>query len=153
SIDNSHTAIGSGLSTAINRIRDLKSKSKIAILMTDGKNNAGTIDPLTAAEAAQALKVKVYTIGVGLRGMAPMPVYMGGQKFYQQQPVDIDEDTLQKIAQMTGGKYYRADNAAKFQSIYAEIDRMEKTEAEIKKFAHHRELFAYAIAPGFLILL
>jgi Ca-activated chloride channel family protein len=152
-IENSRTAVGSALSTAVNRVRDLKSKSKIVILMTDGQNNSGTIAPLTAAEAAQALKIKVYTIGVGMRGMAPMPVYMGGRKYYQQQPVDIDEDTLQKIAQMTGGKYYRADNAEKFASIYAEIDQLEKTEAEVKKYSHHRELFAYAIAPGFLFLL
>jgi Ca-activated chloride channel homolog len=153
SIDNSRTAIGSALSTAINRVRDLKSKSKIVILMTDGQNNSGNVAPLTAAEAAKALNIKVYTIGVGMRGMAPMPVYMGGRKYYQQQPVDIDEDTLGKIAQMTTGKYYRADNAEKFASIYAEIDKLEKTEAEIKKYSHHRELFAYAIAPGFLILL
>lgn len=152
-IDNSHTAIGSALSTAINRVRDLKSKSKIVILMTDGQNNAGSIDPLTAAEAAKALNIKVYTIGVGMRGMAPMPRYIGGHKYYQQQPVDIDEDTLQKIAQMTTGKYYRADNAEKFASIYDEIDKLEKTEAEVKKYSHHRELFAYAIGPGMLVLL
>lgn len=151
-IDNSRTAVGSALSTAVNRVRDLKSKSKIVILMTDGQNNSGNIAPLDAAEAAQALGVKVYTIGVGVRGMAPMPVYMGGQKFYQQQQVDIDEDTLQKIAQLTGGKYYRADNAAKFQSIYAEIDRLEKTEAEVKKFTHHRELFPWVVAPGLLLI-
>src|SRR2546426_7626706 len=121
-IDESRTAIGSGLSTAINRLRELKSKSKIVILMTDGQNNAGKVAPLTVAEAAQALGVKVYTIGVGMRGMAPMPVYFGGRKVgYHQEPVDIDEDTLEKIAQKTGGKYYRADNAKKFQQIYTEI--------------------------------
>src|SRR5437764_7745537 len=94
SIDESQTAIGSALSTALNRLRDVKSKSKIVILMTDGQNNAGKVAPLTVAEAAQALRVKTYTIGVGMRGQAPMPVYMGGRKVgYQQQPVDIDEDT------------------------------------------------------------
>lgn len=153
-IDNSHTAIGSGLSTALNRVRDLKSKSKIVILMTDGQNNTGKIPPLTAAEAARALKVKVYTIGVGTRGLAPMPMYIGGRKVgYQNQPVDIDEDTLQKIADETGGKYYRADNARKFESIYTEIDQLEKTEADIKKYAHYRELFAWALVPGFGLLL
>ncbi len=152
-IDDSHTAIGSALSTALNRVRDLKSKSKIVILMTDGQNNAGKIAPLTAAEAAQALKVKVYTIGVGMRGMAPMPIYMGSRKYYQQQPVDIDEGTLQKIADMTGGKYYRADNSERFQAIYAEIDKLEKTEAEMKKFAQYDELFAWAITPGLGFLL
>ncbi len=153
-IDPSQTAIGSALSTAINRLRELKSKSKIVILMTDGQNNAGKVAPLTVAEAAQALGVKVYTIGVGMRGMAPMPVYFGGRKVgYRQEPVDIDEDTLEKIAQMTGGKYYRADNAKKFQQIYAEIDKLEKSEAEIKKFTHHDELFAWVISPGLGLVL
>ncbi len=153
-IDPNQTAIGSALSTAINRLRELKSKSKIVILMTDGQNNAGKVAPLTVAEAAQALGVKVYTIGVGMRGMAPMPVYFGGRKVgYHQEPVDIDEDTLQKIAQMTSGKYYRADNAKKFQQIYAEIDKLEKSEAEIKKFAHHDELFAWVISPGLGLVL
>ncbi len=147
-IDDSHTAIGSALSTAINRVRDLKSKSKIVILMTDGQNNAGNIAPLTAAEAAQALKIKVYTIGVGTQGVAPMPVYIGGRKYYQQQPVDIDEDTLKKIASLTHGKYYRADNARTFASIYDEIDKLEKTEAEVKKYAHHNELFGWFIISG-----
>ncbi|MGO8675228.1 MAG: VWA domain-containing protein [Limisphaerales bacterium] len=154
-IDDSSTAIGSALSTGINRLREQQSKSKIVILMTDGQNNAGKIAPLTAAEAAKALKVRVYTIGVGMRGMAPMPVY---DRFHRKigtrpEPVDIDEDTLQSIARMTGGKYYRADNAQKFQAIYAEIDQLEKTEADIKKYAHHKELFAWMITPGLGLLL
>lgn len=148
-----NTAIGSALATAVNRVRDVKSKSKIVILMTDGQNNAGKIAPLTAAEAARALGAKVYTIGVGTRGTAPMPVYMFGQKMYQQMPVDIDEDTLQKIADMTGGKYYRADNAEKFQSIYAEIDKLEKSAADVKKFAQHRELFPWFVSLGLALLL
>jgi len=153
-IDDSRTAIGSALSAAINRLRELKSKSKIVILMTDGQNNAGKVPPLTVAEAAQKLGVKVYTIGVGMRGMAPMPVFWGGRKVgYRQEPVDIDEDTLQKIANMTGGKYYRADNSQHFQAIYGEIDKLEKTEAEVKKFSHHDELFALAITPGLALLL
>jgi Ca-activated chloride channel family protein len=153
-IDENHTAIGSALSTAINRLRELKSKSKIVILMTDGKNNAGNVAPLTAAEAAQALGVKVYTIGVGTRGMAPMPVFFGGRRMGERmEPVDIDEDTLQKMADRTGGKYYRADNPARFQAIYAEIDKLEKTEKEVKKFAQHRELFALVITPGLGLLL
>jgi Ca-activated chloride channel family protein len=153
-IDENRTAIGSALGTAVNRLRELKSKSKIVILMTDGQNNSGKIAPLTAAEAAQALKVKVYTIGVGMRGMAPMPVFFGGQRIGERmEPVDIDEETLQKIANLTGGKYYRADNTAHFQAIYAEIDKLEKTEKEIKKFAQHRELFAWAITPGLGLIL
>ncbi len=153
-IDENHTAIGSALSTAINRLREIKSKSKIVILMTDGQNNAGKIAPLTAAEAAQALGVKVYTIGVGRRGMAPMPQFFGGRRVgTQMQPVDIDEDTLQKISEKTGGKYYRADNTARFQAIYAEIDKLEKTEKDVKKYARHRELFPWMITPGVGLLL
>ena len=153
-IDENRTAIGSALSTAVNRLREVKSKSKIVILMTDGQNNSGKIEPRIAAEAAEALAVKVYTIGVGTRGMAPMPVIIGGQRVgTRPEPVDIDEDTLQKIADRTGGKYYRADNAAHFQAIYAEIDKLEKTEKEVKKFAQHRELFAWAITPGLGLLL
>jgi Ca-activated chloride channel family protein len=153
-IDESQTAIGSAISTAINRLRELKSKSKIIILMTDGQNNAGKVAPLTVAEAAKALKVKVYAIGVGTRGTAPVPVFFNGRKVgYRQQPVDIDEDTLTKIAGMTAGKYYRADNSERFQAIYSEIDRLERSEAEIKKFTQHRELFAWLIAPGLGLVL
>lgn len=148
-IDGSQTAIGSGLGTAINRLRDLKSKSKIVILMTDGQNNSGKLAPLTVAEAAQSLGVKVYTIGVGMRGQAPMPTRdMFGRKVYQMVPVDIDEDTLQKISDMTGGKYYRADNAERFQQIYAEIDKLEKSEAVVKKYTEFNELFAWFLLAG-----
>jgi len=146
------TAIGSGLTAGVNRLRDLKAKSKIVILMTDGQSNAGKIPPLTAAEAAQALGVKVYTIGIGTRGPAPMPVSVFGQKRYQMVPVDIDEETLTKIAEQTGGKYYRADNAERFEKIYAEIDKLEKTESEVHKFTQHEELAAWFMAPGLLLL-
>ena len=155
-IENNRTAIGSALSTAINRLRELKSKSKIVILMTDGQNNAGKVAPLTVAEAAKTLGVKVYTIGVGTRGEAPMPAGRNPfthQMVYRMMPVDIDEDTLQKIADMTTGKYYRADNSQRFQAIYAEIDKLERTEAEVKKFAHHDELFTWVITPGLGLLL
>jgi Ca-activated chloride channel family protein len=153
-IEGNQTAIGSGLSTAINRLRELQSKSKIVILMTDGVNNAGKVAPLIVAEAAQALAIKVYTIGVGMRGQAPMPTRdFFGRKVYQMVPVDIDEDTLQKIAQMTGGKYYRADNAEKFQAIYAEIDALEKSEADVKKFARHKELFRIFAGIGLGLIL
>src|ERR1019366_3145169 len=131
SINQNQTAIGDALGTAVNRLRDLKSKSKIVILMTDGQNNAGKLNPLLAADAAATLGAKVYTVGIGVRGMAPMPgVDMFGRKVYQMIPVDVDEDTLQKIADKTGGKYYRADNAEKFRQIYAEIDKLEKTRPE-----------------------
>jgi Ca-activated chloride channel homolog len=154
-IDENRTAVGSALSTAVNRLREVQSKSKIVILMTDGQNNSGKIEPLQAAEAAEALKVKVYTIGVGMRGNAPMPAGRNpftGETMYQLTPVDIDENTLQKIADMTGGKYYRADNAERFQAIYAEIDKLEKTEKEIHKYAQHRELFGWVILPGLTLL-
>jgi len=150
------TAVGSALSTALNRLRDLKAKSKIVILMTDGQNNAGKVAPLTAAEIAQTLGVKVYTIGVGTRGEAPVPAGRNpftGQMMYQSQQVDIDEDTLTEIAKRTGGKYYRADNTEKFQAIYAEIDKLEKTEAEVKKYAQHTELFAWLVSAGLSLLL
>ena len=150
------TAIGSGLTAGLNRLSELKSKSKIVILMTDGQNNAGKIQPLTAAEAAQAMGVKVYTIGIGTRGTAPMPVGRNpftGQVVYRDIPVDIDEETLTKIADKTGGKYYRADNAERFQKIYAEIDKLEKTEAEVKKFTHFRERFQIILALGVALLM
>ena len=153
-IDGSHTAIGSGMSTAINRLRDLQSKSKIVILMTDGQNNSGKLAPLTVAEAAQTLGIKVYTIGIGMRGQAPMPGRdMFGRKFYQMMPVDVDEDTLQKIADMTGGKYYRADNTERFQQIYAEIDKLEKSEAVVKKYTEFQELFVWFVSAGLTLLL
>lgn len=154
--DNRSTAIGSALTTALNRLRDLKSKSKIVILMTDGENNAGKVPPLTAAEAAQALGIKVYTIGVGTRGIARMftgQVDFSGKKIYERIPVDVDEDTLRKIAEMTKGKYYRADSSDTLEKIYADIDRLEKTDAEVKKFSQYRELFPWAILPGMFALL
>ncbi len=153
-IDQNATAIGDGLATAVNRLKDLKAKSKIVILMTDGQNNSGKLDPLVAAEAAAALGVKVYTIGIGEHGTAPMPVFVGGQKVgYQNVPVDVDEDTLQKIADITGGKYYRADNAEKFRQIYTEIDKLEKTEATINKYTEFKELFPWLIWGGLAVLM
>ena len=153
-IDENSTAIGDGLGTAVNRLRDLKAKSKIVILMTDGQNNSGKLEPLVAADAAAAMKVKVYTVGIGMRGKAPMPGRdMFGRKVYQMIPVDIDEDTLQKIADRTGGRYYRADNAEKFRQIYAEIDKLEKTEATLNKYTEYKELFPWFVAGGLGLLL
>jgi Ca-activated chloride channel homolog len=156
SINQNQTAIGDALGTAVNRLRDLKSKSKIVILMTDGQNNAGKIQPLMAADAARALGIKVYTIGIGEQGTAPMPVGRNpftGQMTYQNIPVDVDEETLQKIADATGGKYYRADNAEKFQQIYAEIDKLEKTEATVSKYTEFKELFPWFVWAGLALLL
>ncbi len=154
SINQNQTAIGDGLGTAVNRLRDLKSKSKIIILMTDGVNNAGKLNPLLAADAAAALGAKVYTVGIGVQGTAPMPeIDMFGRKGYRDMPVEIDEVTLQKIADTTGGKYYRADNAERFQEIYAEIDKLEKTEATINKYTEFKELFPWLVAGGLALLL
>jgi Ca-activated chloride channel family protein len=139
------TAIGSGLATAVNRLRELKSKSKIVILMTDGKNNAGNIAPLAAAEAARTIGVKVYTIGLGNADEVRNLGY--GAELLP------DEETLQQIAAKTGGKYYRADNTERFQAIYNEIDKLEKTEADVKKFTEYRELFGWLLSPGLGLVL
>jgi len=148
------TAIGSGLSAALNRLRDINSKSKIVILMTDGQNNAGKVPPLTAADAAETLGVKVYTIGVGTRGTAPMPqIDPFGRKVDVMVRVDIDEDTLQEIADKTGGKYYRADNSEALRNIYNEIDQLEKTTVEVKKYQRYRELFEWPALGGMVVLL
>ncbi len=155
-IDANATAIGSALMTALNRIKDLKDKSKIVILMTDGVNNSGKISPLTAADAAQALKVKVYTIGIGKQGTAPYPTGrrdLFGRMVYQNLAVDIDEETLTKIAQQTSGKYYRADTADTLRRIYADIDRLETTEVEVKKYQHYDELFGQVAIGGLAVLL
>jgi Ca-activated chloride channel family protein len=147
------TAIGSGLSAALNRLRETKSKSKIVILMTDGVNNAGKVMPLTAAEAAQTLGIKVYTIGVGTRGVARVP---GRDAFgnirYFQQKVDIDEETLTEMAKRTGGKYYRADNTDAMRKIYEEIDKFERTEMEVKKFQRYKEIFKWFVLAGLSLL-
>jgi len=154
SINSDATAIGDALTTAVNRLRDLKAKSKIIILATDGQNNSGKVEPLLAAEAAAALGIKIYTVGIGEQGQAPMPGRdMFGRKTYQMVPVDVDEGTLQKIADKTGGKYYRADNAEKFQKIYDEIDKLEKTEAVVNKYTEYKELFPWLVAAGLSLLL
>jgi Ca-activated chloride channel family protein len=152
-IDETSTAIGSALMAALNRLKDLKDKSKIIILMTDGQNNSGKIPPLTAADAARALGVKVYTIGIGIRGKAPYPVGMDqfGVKHYRDMDVDIDEDTLTKIAQETNGKYYRADSADTLRHIYDEIDRLEKSEVVFDKYQHYDELFGQVAVAGLAV--
>lgn len=130
------TAIGDGLATAINRIKDGKAKSKSIILLTDGSNNTGIVAPLTAAEIAQKLGIKVYTIGIGTIGEALFPVGVNyyGEIEYQKLPVVIDENTLTQIAEKTGGKYFRASNKNMLKDIFTEIDKLEKTELDIRKF-------------------
>jgi Ca-activated chloride channel family protein len=147
------TAIGSGLATSVNRLRDQPSKSKIVVLLTDGQNNAGKVLPATAAEAAKAMGVKVYTIAAGAEGEAPMPVKdQFGRKQIVMAKVDVDEETLKNIAAETGGKFFRATDTDSLKSIYREIDRMEKTTHTVKKFEQYRELFAFAVIPALMSL-
>ncbi len=135
------TSIGMGLATAVDRLRQSKGKSKVIILMTDGVNNTGLIDPLTALEIAKAFKIKVYTIGVGTTGQAivPVPTPLGVQK--QLQPVQIDEPLLKKIATETGGRYYRATGNKALDKVYQEIDKLEKTKIDVTSYKHYAELF------------
>lgn len=136
------TAIGNGLATAINRLRESEASSKVVILLTDGVNNCGQIAPLTAAEIAQTLGIKVYTVGVGTDGMAPYPaVDMWGNTVYQKMKVDIDESTLREIASMTGGEYFRATDERKLSEIYDRINRLERTKIETTEYTLYHELF------------
>ncbi|MDG1393480.1 MAG: VWA domain-containing protein [Flavobacteriaceae bacterium] len=136
------TAIGMGLATAVNRIKDSKAKSKIIILLTDGVNNAGFIDPQTASELAVEYGVKTYTIGLGTNGMALSPIAIRNGVFqYGRTQVEIDEKLLKEIAEVTGGKYFRATNNRKLKEIYKEIDALEKTEVEEFKFYNYEEKF------------
>lgn len=136
------TAIGMGLATSVDRLRDSKAKSKVIILLTDGVNNTGLIDPVTALEIAKLYKIRVYTIGVGTQGMAPYPVPLpGGGVQMQNMKVQIDETLLRKIASETGGNYFRATNNSSLADIYKQIDTMEKTKVEITAFKRYTELF------------
>ncbi len=147
------TAIGSAIGSGVNHLRDLKSKSRLLILLTDGMNNAGSVPPLIAAEAAETLGIKVYTIGAGTRGEAPMPMTdpFGRRKLVRVK-VDIDEDTLTKVAEKTGAVYFRATDTASLAKIYDEINSMETTTKTIKKFENYRELFPFLLAAALLLL-
>ncbi len=147
------TAIGSAIASSVNRLATSKTKSKVVILLTDGVNNAGTISPLVAAEAARALKVKIYTIGVGTKGLVPYPfkdVY--GRTVYQNIPIEIDEDVLKRIADMTGGKYYLASDTETLRKIYDDINRLEKSNIEHLGYREYSELFYYFLMPGLIVL-
>lgn len=135
------TAIGTALATSLNRLRESQAKSKVIILLTDGQNNRGEIDPVTAAQAAEALGVKIYTVGVGSQGYAPYPVETVFGKRYQQVPVNIDEDMMKQIATQTGGQYFRATDEKKLARIYDEIDRLEKTEVNVEEYRRVAEVF------------
>lgn len=150
------TAIGMGLSTSVNRLKDSKAQSKVIILMTDGENNAGFIDPKIASELALEFGIKTYTIGVGTNGMALSPVAVNANKsfVYDNVKVTIDEDLLKEIAQVTGGKYFRATNNKKLKEIYNEIDKLEKTEVEEFKYTNYEEKYRPLILfAGALLLL
>ena len=137
------TAIGMGLATSVNRLKDSKALSKVIILLTDGVNNSGTIDPKLASELAVEYGIKTYTIGIGSNGMAlsPIGIKSNGQFQYGNQKVEIDEDLLKQIANATGGQYFRATNNQKLEAIYEEINKLEKTEVEEFKFYNYKELF------------
>jgi len=147
------TAIGSAIASGVNRLRDQNAKSKIVILLTDGMNNTGKIPPLTSAEAAEALGIKVYTIGAGSRGEVPVPVTdQFGNRQLVTARVDIDEDTLKKVARMTGAHYYRATDTDSLGRIYNEINKLETTTRKIKKFEHRNEVFPWVAIPALLFL-
>lgn len=149
------TAIGLGMATAVDRLRNSKAKSKVVILLTDGVNNAGEIDPLTAARVAQAFKIRFYTIGVGTRGQALYPVQdpLFGKR-YVPMPVEIDEASLTRIAEMTDGKYFRATDRRSLENVFTEIDQLEKTKIEVKQFTRYKELFVtwLAVALGLVFV-
>ena len=149
-------AIGDGIATAINRIKDGKAKSKSIILLTDGTNNSGVVAPLTAAEIAQKEGIRIYTIGLGTRGTAETPYAQGfgGELLYKPMPVTIDEESLKKVAQMTGGKYFRATDNDVLTSIFNEIDKLEKTKIDVKNFTNTQDNYMpWAWALLLLVLL
>ena len=148
------TAIGMGLATSVNRIKDSKSKSKVIILLTDGVNNAGFIDPLTAAELAKEYDIKIYSIGLGTNGLALSPVGINarGKLNYANIQVEIDEELLTQISEMSGGKYFRATDNSKLKEIYNEIDKLEKTEIEEFKYYSVDEKFRVFLIPAIILI-
>lgn len=148
------TAIGTALATSVNRLKPTKAKSKIIILLTDGVNNAGEIDPVTAADIAKAFGLKIYAIGVGKKGFAPFPVNdpFGGKR-YVQVPVEIDENMLRQIAQATDGQYFRATDRDSLEKIFKTIDSLEKSEVQVKSYSHYDERFGLFLFPAMGLLL
>src|SRR5580658_4804085 len=143
------TAIGSAIAASVNRLRTTNAKSKVVVLLTDGMNNTGKISPIAAAEAAKAMGVKIYTIGVGVRGMAPIPVKdEAGHIHLIMDKVDVDEKTLQTVSGETGGTFYRATDTDSLEKIYGQINRLEKTAQTVQKFEHVEELYSWALIPS-----
>lgn len=148
------TAVGMGLATAVKRLRASEAVSRVVVLLTDGRNNRGEIDPVTAAQAARALGVRTYTIGAGSRGTArvPVPDRFGGTRYVTTR-VDVDEATLRTVAETTGGRYYRATDRASLEAIYREIDELETTEIQVENFTNYGERFHVPLLAGLLLLL
>ena len=148
------TAIGMGLATAVKRLQGSSAESKVIVLLTDGRNNRGEIDPVTAAQMAEALDIRIYAIGAGTQGVARVPVDdpLFGRR-YAQMRVDIDEPTLQETADLTDGRYFRATDRASLEEIYAEIDALETTEMEVEQFTRYGELFHFPLLAGLALLL
>jgi len=148
------TAIGSAIGSSLNRLKDSEAEGKIIILLTDGINNAGRISPLTAAEAAAALGIKIYTIGAGTKGLAHYPMLgFWGQTVYQNVKIEVDEATLKKVARISGGKYFRATDTKSLEEIYNQIDSLEKTPIEEAGFQEYRELFSPLVILGLILLI
>lgn len=151
---NDGTAIGMGLANAVGRLKDSKTKSKVVILLTDGSNNMGDISPLTAATIAQSLGIRVYTIAIGSKTMAPYPMQVGGTVQYVNMRADVDVNTLSEIASTAGGHFYRATNTAELKKIYNDIDKLEKTKIDVKKFSKRYDAFqSFAFAAIISMLL
>ncbi|MFA5260435.1 MAG: VWA domain-containing protein [Candidatus Omnitrophota bacterium] len=148
------TAIGSATSTALIRLTESDARSKVIVLLTDGVNNAGTVDPVEAAHASQAYGVRIYTIGAGTKGYAPYPVEdIFGRTRYQKVITDVDENTLREMARVSGGKYFRATDTASLRQIYKEIDQMEKTPFEETGYRDYKELFPYVLAMALVLFM
>jgi Ca-activated chloride channel family protein len=147
------TAIGHGLATSVTRLKDSQAVSKVIILLTDGSNNRGVVAPVTAAEIAKTHGIRVYTVGVGSKGEAPYPFQTPTGVHYQNVLVDIDENTLTQIAQITGGLYFRATNNKALKEIYAEIDQMEKTKMSVQEYSKKQEEYMIFALLGLVFFL
>jgi Ca-activated chloride channel family protein len=148
------TAVGSAIASSINRLKNSKTKSKIIILLTDGVSNAGNVSPIVAAEAAKAMKIKIYAIAVGTKGLSPYPMKdYYGRTVYRNIPIEIDEESMRKIADTTGGKYYLATDTEKLRNIYDEINSLEKSNIEHFGYREYSELFYYFLIPGMMLLI
>jgi Ca-activated chloride channel family protein len=148
-----NTAIGNAIATAVKRLKDIEAKNKIIILLTDGENTAGSIEPLQATEAAKTLGVRIYTVGVGSHDPVPFPVQTWFRTVYEKRRLKLDEELLTKIAETTGGRYFLASDTQELQKIYNTIDQLEKTEIEVQEFRNMDELGHWFLAGGLVLLM